>query len=109
MRSTKTYRILLIVAIVFLLVSCIPGDGRSTPDRPANFLWGIWHGWIAPISLVISVFNPARSIYEVHNTGFWYDLGFYSAVIAGFGGISLSRKKGRRGSGKNRRDYYDEG
>ncbi len=26
-------------------------------------------------------------------TGWWYDLGFYIAVISGFGGLSLSRKK----------------
>jgi hypothetical protein len=30
---------------------------------------------------------------RVHNTGWSYDFGFYIAVIAGFGGVSLSRKK----------------
>lgn len=32
-------------------------------------------------------------IYEVVNAGWWYDLGFYLAVISGFGGLSLTRKK----------------
>jgi len=28
----------------------------------------------------------------VNNSGWWYDLGFYMAIISGFGGIALSRK-----------------
>ena len=54
---------------------------------------GIWHGWIAPISLIVSIFDPFVSMYEVHNTGWWYDFGFYIAIISGFGGVSLSRKR----------------
>ncbi|MBN2600900.1 MAG: hypothetical protein JXR87_02785 [Candidatus Marinimicrobia bacterium] len=75
------------------LSACIPGDGSRTLLKPAGFLSGIWHGWIAPISLIISIFNPSISIYESFNTGWWYDFGFYMAIISGFGGISLVRKK----------------
>jgi hypothetical protein len=32
-------------------------------------------------------------MYEPNNTGWTYDLGFYMAVIGGFGGLALSRKK----------------
>jgi len=32
-------------------------------------------------------------MFEVINSGFWYEFGFYIAIIGGFGGISLSRKK----------------
>jgi hypothetical protein len=28
----------------------------------------------------------------VNNTGWWYDFGFYMAIISGFGGLSLNRK-----------------
>lgn len=90
-------RILVLAVLVLAVTGCVPGDGRHDPDEPANFVWGIWHGWIAPISLIISAFNPERAIYETHNTGFWYDLGFYVAVIAGFGSVSLTRKKGGGG------------
>lgn len=76
-----------------LLSGCIPGDGSYTYNKPAGFLSGIWHGWIAPISLIISIFKPGIRIYEGVNTGWWYDFGFYMAVISGFGGFSLSRKK----------------
>ena len=85
--------LLLFVGMLILMTGCIPGDGSYTLGRPAGFLWGIWHGWIAPISLIIGIFDQNIRIYEVVNTGWWYDLGFYIAIISGFGGLSLSRKK----------------
>jgi fructose-specific phosphotransferase system IIC component len=39
------------------------------------------------------LFNKNLRVYEVFNTGWWYDFGFYVAIIAGFGGLSLIRKK----------------
>ncbi len=86
-------KILLIVLLASLLLSCLPGDGNRSVDKPAGFFSGIWHGWVAPLSLIIGIFNGNIRVYEVNNTGWWYDLGFYMAIISGFGGISLSRKK----------------
>lgn len=83
----------MIVAFVLILTGCMPGDGTYTSDNPAGFFWGIWHGWIAPISLIVGFFNENIRVYEIANTGWWYDLGFYIAIISGFGGLSLSRKK----------------
>lgn len=88
---------ILIVLLLALLTACAPGDGANSQDNPAGFFSGIWHGWIAPVTLVISIFNKNISIYEVYNNGFWYDLGFYMAIISGFGGLALSRKKGKCG------------
>lgn len=87
---------LLLILLVTLLTGCVPGDGSYTPERPAGFLSGIWHGWIAPISLLFSLIGSSDGIYEVVNTGFWYDFAFYMAIISGFGGISLSRKKKKK-------------
>lgn len=92
-RSTRFA--LLIVATLLLLSSCMPGTQAMIERGPAGFLMGIWHGWIAPISLIAKIFNPAISIYESNNSGWWYDLGFYMAIISGFGGLSLARKKDR--------------
>ncbi|MFO7295767.1 MAG: hypothetical protein FWJ59_01910 [Caldicoprobacter sp.] len=93
--SVKKKILLLAFVILFLcsLVGCIPGDGTHTPDKPAGFFWGIWHGWVAPLSLIIGFFDRNIRIYEIHNSGWFYDLGFYIAVISGFGGISFVRKK----------------
>jgi hypothetical protein len=75
------------------LTGCVPGDGAYTLKDPAGFFSGIWHGWIAPISLILGLINKDTRVYEVINTGWWYDFGFYIAIISGFGGLSLSRKK----------------
>lgn len=92
--SRKKVKLTVIILIsLFLLSACMPGDGSYSTDEPATFLSGIWHGWIAPISLILSIWNSNLSIYESINTGFWYDFGFYIAIISGFGGFSLSRKK----------------
>lgn len=84
---------LLLVIFTLALSGCIPGDGSYSASRPAGFLWGIWHGWLAPITLVVGLFNNNIRVYEVANSGWWYDFGFYMAIISGFGGLSLSRRR----------------
>ena len=84
---------LAVLCLVFLVSGCAPGGGSSTPDDPAGFFSGIWHGWIAPISLIWGLFNSSIRVYESINTGWWYDFGFYIAIIGGFGSISFLRKK----------------
>lgn len=95
--------IALLASMAFMLTGCIPGDGTYTHSNPAGFFWGIWHGWLAPLSLIISFFDRRIRIYEVINTGFWYDFGFYIAVISGFGGLSLHRRK----NSKKHHDDWD--
>lgn len=95
--------IILLVFLMTILTGCMPGDGSYDARNPAGFLSGIWHGWIAPISLLFSLIGENRGIYEVVNTGFWYDFAFYMAIISGFGGISLSRKKKKKVIYRNRR------
>lgn len=93
----KKIFIVLVISVFALLTlsGCIPGDGKATSDQPAGFFWGVWHGWVAPVSLIISLFRDNIRIYETINTGWWYDFGFYIAVISGFGGLALSRKKSK--------------
>jgi len=94
MKSKKYFLLVaMLLALMVLLSGCVPGDGTYTVQNQAGFFWGIWHGWVAPISLVIGLFNHDIRIYEINNSGWWYDLGYYLAVISGFGGISLFRKK----------------
>ena len=84
---------LILVLSTLMLSGCFPGGGTYSPSDRAGFFSGVWHGWIAPFSLIIGIFTDGVRIYEPNNTGWWYDLGFYMAVIAGFGGIALTRKK----------------
>ena len=92
MSISKMCFIILLLTII-AISGCIPGDGACTQDNPAGFFSGIWHGWIAPVSLIIGFFKPSIRVYETFNTGWWYDFGFYIAIIGGFGSFSLLRKK----------------
>lgn len=96
MSLARSMSILVWVTFLFLFSGCIPGDGKSTAEHPSGFFSGIWHGWIAPVSLIWGLFDRSIRIYEKINTGWWYDLGYYMAIISGFGGLSLIRR-GRRG------------
>lgn len=89
----KTLIAISLLSIVFLLTSCLPGGGNYSPGNPAGFFTGIWHGWIAPISLILGLFNKDITLYEAFNTGWWYDFGFYISIIAGFGGLQFFRKQ----------------
>lgn len=94
---SKKRKIILIFALLVLMLilasGCVPGDGKATADDTAGFFWGIWHGWLAPLSLIIGLFNKSIRIYEIHNSGWWYDFGYYMAVISGFGGLAIFRRR----------------
>jgi len=92
MKNKKLVYGIIFFASIIAITSCMPGGGVNNMNDPAGFLMGIWHGWIAPISLIMGLFNPEIRIYEIHNTGWWYDFGFYMAIISGFGGLSFFRK-----------------
>ena len=95
MKSNKSriIAIILLVAILCLaMTGCVP---HNTPSGdPAGFFTGIWNGWIAPFTLIASMFSDVR-MYEINNTGFFYELGFYMAIISGFGGLAFSRRRNR--------------
>lgn len=90
-RSLKIYTLIILVVVLF--AGCFPNQDASLSKEPAGFFKGIWHGWITPISLVVSFFDSSIRIYEKNNTGWWYDLGYYMAVISGFGSLALSRRQ----------------
>jgi len=95
-RRTRILLSLLLAFVALGLTACLPGDGKNSAAQPAGFWTGIWHGWVAPVSLIVGLFKRGIRVYEEHNTGWWYDLGFYIAIIAGFGGIALTRSRRQR-------------
>jgi hypothetical protein len=69
------------------LTSPGPNPQLNEPDangRVAGLAQGLWHGIIAPVMVVGSFFNPAMQMYEVHNTGQEYNLGFLIGVALVF-------------------------
>jgi hypothetical protein len=88
----------MLILLAVAVSGCFPGTTSSSAGEPAGFFMGVWHGWIAPVSLIVGLFKDGVRIYEPFNTGWWYDFGFYISVIAGFGGIALSRKSKSKSS-----------
>lgn len=86
---------ILLIFVALLSTGCLPQRAEIL-QRPAGFFRGIWHGWLAPLSLLIGLFDKKTTIYQVYNVGWWYDFGYYMAVIGGFGGITLSRSRSKK-------------
>ena len=73
----------------FSLQVLVPGlnplvNKADAQGRVAGILIGIWHGVISPITLVWSFINPNVQMYEVHNDGSQYNLGFLIGVAIVF-------------------------
>lgn len=69
---------ILLAALVLSLSSCAdvtPIDNCITSE-PYGFWGGLWHGMIAPISFLCSLFSNNIAMYAVNNNGGWYDFGF---------------------------------
>lgn len=76
-----------------------PNPQEGTPNELGNvagILMGIWHGFIAPMTLAISFFNPQVQMYEVHNDGNMYNLGFMLGLVL-FCAATLLVGRPRRG------------
>lgn len=89
MKSIRRYFIaVLVIPVTLLMVSCAAGGDQFTDSSPAGFWYGLWHGAISIISLIIHLFNETVVVYEVNNTGGWYDFGFLAGVLFIWGGSS---------------------
>lgn len=78
-----------------LLAGCAAGDPRFTNAAPAGFWWGIWHGVISFVTLIVGIFDSSVKVYEVDNTGGWYDFGFLIGVTLLWGHRTITRPRRR--------------
>jgi hypothetical protein len=81
------------VLVVMALASCAPGPNNmlgteNSEGDEAGFFKGLWHGFIMLFTFIISLFTEDVNVYEVHNNGAWYNLGFLVGVMVFFGGSS---------------------
>ncbi len=90
---TKKRLLLVSIAILamLLLAGCAAGtnptvDVLDAGGKSAGFWSGLWHGVISPVTFIISLFSDNVNVYEVHNSGNWYDFGFMLGVSIIFGG-----------------------
>lgn len=82
-----------LVALALVVSACAAGSGEFTDADPAGFFAGFWHGVIALIALIWQIFDDSIRIYEVNNTGWWYDFGFFLGITTiGAGGGAGARR-----------------
>lgn len=80
----------------FLIAGCAQTNqaiGTSGADGVAGFWAGLWHGIILPVAFIISLFKDDIGIYEIHNSGSWYNFGFVLGTSWIFGSVLASKKR----------------
>jgi hypothetical protein len=98
----KTSRWVFALVIILVLSSCAPGPNSAektanAEGKTAGFWLGLWHGLISPVTFIVSLFSPNIDMYEVHNSGSWYNFGFVlGAGLFLQGGIFGSRRARKR-------------
>lgn len=87
----KKLTLVALLALV-LLSSCANVQHNLNPcleGHKYGFFGGLWHGIIAPISFIVSLFSNEVSVWAVNNNGNWYSFGF----LLGIGGLSFGSSK----------------
>jgi hypothetical protein len=97
----KTVLFVTLVLLLLALASCAPGFNElaNVPSRTgvvSGFWRGLWNGAISPVTLIISFFDKGVQMYDVHNNGAWYNIGFFIGITAVFGGGAGSAARRRR-------------
>lgn len=100
------FTLLCVLLLLLLTTGCGPGSSVdvTTPETTvtlttpgvnplvnepgtngvAGVVQGLWHGIIAPVTLLLSFFNESIQMYEVHNNGSEYNLGYLLGVAIVF-------------------------
>lgn len=89
MSKSIIQRVLVLLAVAVLFVSCAP---NGYTDSQYGFFSGIWHGIIIVFSLLGKLIGSDIGIYAEHNTGFTYWLGFLVGVVCFGGGGTMAKR-----------------
>ncbi len=95
MRTSKFFTLTIFVLFAILVFSScaeVQNMEACATGHTYGFFGGLWHGIIAPVSFVISLFSDNVAVWAVNNNGGWYSFGFLIGVGSlGFGGSKASR------------------
>ena len=86
----RSMRNVFVFIVLLTLAACAHQPALPRFGEVPGFFTAVWHGLIAPIALVGSIFTDVR-VYAFPNSGGWYDLGFLLGVAAWGGGAAASR------------------
>jgi hypothetical protein len=90
-----------ILLLVVFLTACLAGpnpmEKKSNEEGEVAGFWkGLWHGFLAPVTFIISIFSSKVRFYEVYNSGFWYNFGFVLAAGLFLSGGIMGRSKKKK-------------
>lgn len=86
--------LLVYAGIALFMTACaesVPIE-ECVSDEPYGFWGGLWHGIIAPVGFVISLFDSDVAMYAANNNGGWYDFGFVLGAGILFGSSGKATK-----------------
>jgi hypothetical protein len=96
MKHSKYLKLAFVIGLVGLLAACAgPNTVVDTPSPKggvAGFWSGLIHGFLGPLTFLISLISDNITMYEVHNNGGWYNFGFLI-------GIAIAIKTSEQGGG----------
>ena len=90
----RYFPLFLVLFLVFMTSGCASPEpiDPCLEGKTYGFLWGILHGLIAPIALIVSFFDKDTIMFAQYNTGAWYGLGF----LMGSGGWGILASKSKK-------------
>ena len=90
-----------VILLVLLMSACAAGanpqvDLAAEDGEVAGFWTGLWHGIILPFTFIVSLFSDNVNVYEVFNSGGWYNFGFVLGAGTLLGGSGSGARRRRR-------------
>lgn len=92
-QSKRSFSWLIICGMILMLTAC--ADSITFKEAIGHdivgFWYGLWHGFILPVSFIVSLFDPDVAIYAIYNNRGWYNLGFLLGASTSIGGSSRAK------------------
>jgi len=103
----------IVAAAIYIIVYHVgvPTRNVDLSGAPANFLLSLRQGLVIVLSFIASWFDNNIVLYQAHDNGFWYNLGYLIALSVSVGGIargSRTRRKVENTKELHARECLDE-
>ena len=87
-------RALILTGLALALAACTATQAPTAVQPTAPGFWlGVWHGFIFPVSFIVSLFSDKIDVYAVPNNGSWYDAGYFIGIVFLGVGARSSRRR----------------
>lgn len=87
-------RVTALALVTLMLAACTATQSPAAVQATAPGFWlGVWHGFIFPVTFIVSLFTDDISVYSVPNNGEWYDAGYFIGIVFLGVGARSSRRR----------------